>query len=123
MRRWRQGPVSLVELVAEFSRRIAPTSSVGRRSGSVMANKFFARVAVVGHCGIVDLEDAQGLRIMHPHGVGVGGKEQTIVLGGAPDSQELVLQQGHNHAESDKILGHIPQFRGNLPGLDQVVAK
>ena len=71
----------------------------------------------MGHCGIVDLEDAQGLRIMHPHGVRVGGKEQTIMLGGAPDGQELVFQQGQDHAESDKILGHIPQLRGNLPGL------
>ena len=88
-----------------------------------MLTKFFARVAVVGHRGIVDLEDAEGLRIVHPHGMGVGGKEQTIVLHGAPRSQELVLQQGQDHAESDKILGHIPQLRRNLPGRDQVVAK
>ena len=53
----------------------------------------------------------------------VGGEEQTIMLYGAARSQELVLQQGEDHAKSHEILGHIPQLCRNLRGRDQIVAK
>ena len=70
------------------------------------------RVAVVGHGGIVDLEDTQVPR--DHHRMGVGGKKQTIVLSGTPYSQELILHIVEC-VESNKILGHIPQLGGNLP--------
>ena len=94
----------------------------GPQIGQGNADELFARVAVMLDRRIVDFQDAQGFRIMHPHGMGVRGKKQPIVLGSAPDRQELVFEQGHDHAEGDKILGHVPQLRGNLPGADKRVA-
>ena len=77
----------------------------------------------MGHRGIVDFEDAEGLRIVHPHGVRVGREEQAVMLHGQPRSQELILQQGQDHAESHEILGHVPQPGVNLRSRSQIMAK
>ena len=87
------------------------------------ANKFFAFVAIVRNGSVVDFENAQRLRVLHPHRVRMGGEEETVMFRGLGCCQKLIFQQGDDHAESHKELRNVPQFRRNVSGWQQVRAK
>ena len=66
--------------------------------------KFLARITIVRHCGIVDLEDAQRFRILDPHRMRMGREEKTVVLHGSACGEELLLQQGQNPVSYTHLL-------------------